>query len=68
MSILFRRGDNMRYVYGQTQKQTEDWQVETHYKIRNPLIKKMQEEQSVERGESQWVSRQKTVNPTKLLY
>ena len=56
----------MRYIYGQTQKQTEDWQVETHYKIRNPLIKKMQEEQSVERGESQWVSQK--VKNTKSLY
>lgn len=58
----------VKWTYGQTQRQTNDWQVEATYMNRNPLIRKMQEEQSVERGESQWVNKTKTVSPTRLLY
>ena len=58
----------VKWTYGQTQRQTNDWQVEATYMNRNPLIRKMQEEQSVERGESQWVSRLRTEKPTRLSY
>jgi hypothetical protein len=55
----------MQWIYGQTNNQSNDWQVEATYNNKNPLIRKMQTEQEIERGASPWVRKNTSENSTK---
>jgi len=55
----------MQWIYGQTNNQSNDWQVEATYNNKNPLIRKMQVEQEIERGASPWVRKNTSENSTK---